>query len=317
MNRNRHVISLAAASALAVALAGTPAIAAGERQVAERGAMPANGRVTIENIAGSVKVVGWDQAEISVTGTLGQDVERLEFSAGPRSQVEVIYKERTGRNGGRMRELLGGDNGAGKGGGADLTVQVPRACELEVEVVAATVDISGLSGQIEVTSVSGNVDVRGACRELAVECVSGHVEIDGAGLVTEVSTVSGNLKVRCDDAALEVETVTGEATVDCARLRSLEASTVNGTIAMSGRPAPGAVIEAESVNGNLTLAVPGDVSAAFEVSTFNGGIENAFGQKPERTDRYVPGEELRFTNGGGEADVRLNTLNGRIRILKK
>jgi DUF4097 and DUF4098 domain-containing protein YvlB len=309
MNRNRLFISLAAASALVLALAGTPAAAAGERQVAERGAMPANGRVTIENIAGSVKVVGWDQAEISVTGTLGQDVERLEFSAGARSQVEVIYRDRPGRKGGRTREMLDG--------GADLTVQVPRGCQLELEVVAADVDVSGLSGQIEVTSVSGNVDVRGACRELAVESVSGNVEIDGAGLVTELSTVSGNLKVRCDDAALEVETVTGEATVDCASLRSLEASTVNGTIAMSGRPAPGAVIEAESVNGNLTLAVPGDVSATFEVSTFNGGIENAFGQKHERTDRYVPGEELRFTNGGGEADVRLNTLNGRIRILKK
>lgn len=317
MNRNRHAISLAAATALACALAGTPVAAAGERQVNERGAMPADGRVTIENLAGSVKVVGWDQAEISVTGTLGQDVERLDFSAGARSQVEVIYKERHGRKGDRMRDLLGGGDGGGEDDGADLTVQVPRGCQLHVEVVAADVDVSGVSGEIEVTSIAGNVDVRGACRELAVECVSGNVEIDGAGLVTEVSTVSGNLRVRCDDADLEVETVTGEATVDCASLRSLEASTVNGTIAMSGRPAPGAVIEAESVNGNLTFAVPGDVSAAFEVSTFNGGIENAFGQKPERTDRYVPGEELRFTNGGGEADVKLNTLNGRIRILKK
>ncbi|MBK8166714.1 MAG: DUF4097 family beta strand repeat protein [bacterium] len=312
--RSRLVATTAAA--FAAMLAVVPALA-GDRTVAESGAMPADGRVTIENIVGSVKVVAWDRAEISVTGTLGQDVERLDFGAGARARVEVVYKERQRSTGEMMRQMLGGGDRPGTGDGADLTIQVPRGCQLEVEVVAATVDVAGVSGEIAVTSVSGDVDVRGACRRLVVECVSGNVDIDGAGLATEVGTVSGNLKVRCDDAELELETVTGEATVDCARLRSLSANTVNGTIVMSGRPAAGATIEAESVNGNLTLAVPGDVSAAFEVSTFNGGIENAFGQKPERTDRYVPGEELRFTNGGGEADVKLNTLNGRIRILKK
>lgn len=307
---NRTVITTLGAGALALLLAAAPAAAA-DRPVSERGAMPPDGQVSIENIAGHVKVVGWDRDEISVTGTLGDDVERLDFSAGARAKVEVVYKERHRRKGESARNLLG------EGGGADLTVQVPRDCALEIEVVAAGVDVSGLGGEIEVTSVSGDVVVRGACRRLDVECVSGNVEIDGAGRTTEVGTVSGNLKVRCDDAALEVETVTGEATVDCANLRSLEASTVNGTITINGRPARGAVIEAESVNGSLSLAVPADVGAAFEVTTFNGGIENAFGQKPSRTDRYTPGEELRFTNGDGGAEVRLNTLNGQIRILKK
>lgn len=307
---NRNALITLAGSALALLLAATPSAAA-DRTVSERGAMPADGQVSIENIAGSVKVVGWDRDEISVTGTLGDDVERLDFSAGARATVEVVYKERHHRKGESARNLHG------EGGGADLTVQVPRGCQLEVEVVAAGVDVSGLGGEIEVTSVSGDVDVRGACRRLAVECVSGSVEVDGAGRETEVGTVSGSLKVRCDDAALEVETVTGEATVDCANLRSLEASTVNGTVTIAGRPARGAVIEAESVNGSLTLAVPGDVGASFEVTTFNGGIENAFGQKPTRTDRYTPGQELNFTNGDGDAEVRLNTLNGTIRILKK
>lgn len=307
---NRAVITTLGAGVLSLLLAAAPATAA-DRQVSERGAMPADGQVAIENLAGSVKVVGWDRDEISVTGTLGDDVERLDFSAGARARVEVVYKERHRRKGESVRDQLGG------GGGADLTVQVPRGCELEVEVVAARVDVSGLAGDIEVASVSGDVAVRGACRRLEVESVSGNVEIDGAGRVTEVGTVSGNLKVRCDDAQLDVETVTGEATIDCANLRSLDANTVNGSITVTGRPARGAVIEAESVNGSLTLAVPGDVGAAFDVSTFNGGIENAFGQKPTRTDRYAPGEELRFTSGDGGAEVRLNTLNGRIRILKK
>lgn len=288
------------------------------RPVDERGAMPADGRVSIENIAGSVKVVGWDKAEIAVTGTLGESVERLDFTAGERSRVEVVYKENHERAGEKIREMLGGDrHRKGESGGADLTVNVPRGCRLEVEVVAAGVDVSGLENEVEVTAVSGDVDVRGACRRLEVASVSGNVEVDGAGSETAVETVSGNLKVRCGDADLQVETVTGTAEVDCGSLRSLQAGTVNGSLVLSGRPAAGAAIDAESVNGSITLAVPADASATFEVSTFNGEIENAFGQQPEKADRYAPGLELQFTAGGGAADVKLNTLNGRIRILKK
>ncbi len=266
--------------------------------------MPADGRLHIENMAGSVKVTGWDRAELQLSGTLGEEVEDLEFSAGQRSEVTVVFER-------------GRKEYHGNGSGADLVLQVPRECRLEIEVVSADVRLADLRGDIAVTAVSGLVDVRGACRHLQVENVSGAVAVDGAGRQTEIATVSGPLTVRCDDADLQVETVTGEATVDCATLRSLKAETVNGTITMTGRPAAGAIIEAESINGSLTLAVPADVSAAFDVSTFNGSIDNAFGQKPERADKYVPGLDLKFSNGKGDADIKLNTLNGKISIVKK
>jgi DUF4097 and DUF4098 domain-containing protein YvlB len=305
--RPRRILTLA--TALFLAVAGSAPAAT--RTVEHQGRMPADGRVEIENIAGSIKVVGWDQAEIRVTGTLGEDVKELEFSAGERSLVIVHYQEQHRSGGIHVKDVVKADEGA------DLTIQLPRGCRLAVDVVSADVDVADLNGAIAIDSVSGTVDVRGACRELAVQSVSGNVEIDGAGRQTEVSTVSGNLNVRCDDADLEVETVTGDARVDCVSLRSLSANTVNGSVTMSGRPAAGATIEAESINGNLTLNVPADVSAAFEITTFNGEIENAFGQKPERTDEYVPGQNLKFINGSGAAEIQMNSLNGRIVILKK
>jgi DUF4097 and DUF4098 domain-containing protein YvlB len=293
-----------AAAVLILAAATLPAGAAGPRNVTRSGPMPADGRLSLENLAGSVTVTGWDRAEIALTGTLGEEVEDLEFSTGDRTRVKVIFE--------RTRHEFHGNRS-----GADLKLQVPHGCRLDINGVSADIRLSGLDGDVAVTSVSGLVDVQGACRELKVENVSGAVTVDGAGRRTEVSTVSGSLEVRCDDADLQVETVTGEATVDCATLRNLKADTVNGTITMTGRPAAGATIEAESINGSLTLAVPADVSAAFDVSTFNGSIDNAFGQKPERADKYVPGLDLKFSNGKGDADVKLNTLNGKISILKK
>ena len=52
------------------------------------------------------------------------------------------------------------------------------------------------------------------------------------------------------------------------------------------------------------------------IGTFTGDIETNFGPGAERTSKYMPGEELRFTEGSGSAQVRLETLNGSIEILR-
>jgi len=54
------------------ALAGSP--------ISERAPADATGHVEISNTAGSVEVSGWARNEVEVTGTLGDGVERLEFS---------------------------------------------------------------------------------------------------------------------------------------------------------------------------------------------------------------------------------------------
>ena len=50
----------------------------------------ADGLVDIENMSGSVKVVGWDKNEVAVRGTLGRRAEGLDFSgSGSRTRIEV------------------------------------------------------------------------------------------------------------------------------------------------------------------------------------------------------------------------------------
>ena len=58
----------------------------------------------------------------------------------------------------------------------------------------------------------------------------------------------------------------------------------------------------------------GTVSAEFDIETFNGSIRNCFGPKPERTSRYSPGLGLSFTQGDGNGNVVIETLNGSVRI---
>jgi predicted membrane protein len=80
---------------------------------------------------------------------------------------------------------------------------------------------------------------------------------------------------------------------------------------------PDGDINLENVNGAIDLLVPGDINATFYVETMMGGIDNDFGQEPERESRWVPSQELRFRNGNGSADIHVETLQGGVSIRRQ
>src|ERR1700761_1098520 len=62
--------------------------------VNEHRAADPRGTVEISNVAGDIKILGWDQAQVDVTGTIGKDVERVEVSGdGSRTIVRVVLPE--------------------------------------------------------------------------------------------------------------------------------------------------------------------------------------------------------------------------------
>jgi DUF4097 and DUF4098 domain-containing protein YvlB len=96
------------------------------------------------------------------------------------------------------------------------------------------------------------------------------------------------------------------------RLRS-----TSGDLAITGQLTPDARLDIESISGDVRVDLVGQGGAEFDVSSFNGEIRNCFGPKPERTDEYAPGRELRFREGTGSARVRVKTLNGDIGLCRK
>jgi len=284
---------------LAVALA-MPAVAL-DRDVSESGPAAADGLVIIENISGSVVVVGWDKAEISVEGTLTGDVEDLEFETGTKkSRIKVIWPK----------------NKKNVDGEADLVINVPRGSELDVECISATVEISGVTGSVEASSISGDVTVTGECEEVEAESISGDVFIDGGAPEVEAASISGKVKARGKVSEVDVQTVSGSIDLDFEKYLSLNVESVAGDASVKGDLDSAGDFSFDLHSGDLILTVPGDVSADFEVETFSGEIDNGFGQKSRKTSKYAPGRELEFTNGNGDARVRINTFSGDVVIQK-
>lgn len=289
MRRSLHGVALAMALFAPVALA--------DRDVNESAQVHPKGEVEVSNIAGSVRVSGWDRDMVEVTGTLGRGVQDLEFRTEGRY---TLIKVRTPRN--------------GRSGGSDLEIRMPASSRLTVGTVSADTTVEGVKGALRLQTVSGNIEADVYGEDAQLKTVSGDVTVRGAdenGLLA-ITTVSGDVGLRNVRGEIVVQTVSGDVEADSGELERARIRTTNGEAELRTGLARGARVEMEAVNGDLTLTIAGEPDAEFNVETFNGEIRNDFGPEPVRTSRYAPGRELRFSERNGSARVGIKTLNGAI-----
>lgn len=260
-----------------------------------------DGRVDISNIAGSVIVRGWSRNEVEVTGTLGRNVKELVFE---RDGNRVTIQVKVPRHGGH-------------GIDSDLEISVPEKSSIDVSTVSADITVRDVLGEQSLQSVSGDIDIESSA-DLRLESVSGDIEVRGTQKDTETraGTVSGDVVLYGLSGEIEAESVSGDVTIDQGSFSRATLSTVNGEIIFNGALRDGGRFNGETVNGEIDIDFAGDVSATFDIETFNGSIRNCFGPKAERTSKYAPGWELRFSEGEGAARVALSTVNGSIRVCK-
>jgi len=187
-----------------------------------------NGKVEIDNLAGSVRVTGWDRNEVEITGTLGKGTERLDVQQrGDRVIIEVILP--SGRN---IRVE-----------GTELEIRVPRGSELEVSTISASIEVSDVDGSLELGSVSGGVRVEGAPEDVEIGNVSGRITVNARLDRGEFSTVSGIIEAVLDltsSSRVEFNSVSGsiELTVPRGLGADFDVSTFSGHIDCDFGPAP-------------------------------------------------------------------------------
>jgi DUF4097 and DUF4098 domain-containing protein YvlB len=265
------------------------------------------GEVEIVNVAGAVEVRGWDRNEVQVDADLGSSVERLEFKRdGQRTYVKVILPR-----------------GHGSSGASDLVVKIPRESSLSVNTVSADQTIRGVRGAQRLQAVSGGIETEVGPGELEAKTVSGNIMARGTshkigkGASVRATTISGDLQLDDVGPELDLNTVSGDMIVRGEMLTRGRIKTTNGDLQLTTALGDEARIDAETINGNLHFTFRGKLNAEFDIETFNGEIDNCFGPKSQRTREYGPGNELRFTEGKGEARVRIKTLNGGVMLCKR
>jgi len=297
MNRTLLVNTLRAAF-LHGALLTAGAVAAAT-PVDERQPAPTDGRVLVSNISGEIVVAGWDRDEVEVKGTLGRNVERLDFTRdGNQTVIEVIYP-RNGRN----------------SEGSDITVHVPKGSELEVKSVSADVEVSGVTGRQRLRSVSGDVSTEIFAADVEAESVSGNVIAGGRDEMSHSSltTVSGRIETRAVSGELEASTVSGRIDARGRMLSWARLKTTSGRITLDSGLTDGGRFDIGTTSGEVELMLDTDRDLDVDAQTFSGDLDNCFGVESSK-GRYSPERSLRIETGEASRTVRIRAMSGDIEI---
>ena len=277
------------------ARAGTP--------INERAAADPSGAVEISNVAGTVRVTGWDRNEVEVTGELGEGAERLDFAVVDKvTRVKVILPDRSHN----VEDT-------------DLVVRIPSASRLAVITVSADIEVQDVNGAQRLQTVSADIRTQAAADDVECKSVSGDVAVNGTGkkaLVT-ITTVSGDAVALKVAGEVNANTVSGNLTLGLGETTRSRLRSTSGDLTMASVLAADSRLDIESISGDVRLELRGPVNAEFDVTSFNGEIRNCFGPKAVSTSEYAPGKEWQFREGQGTGRVRIKTLNGDISICKK
>ncbi len=263
---------------------------------------PMGGEVEVANVAGSVLVTGWQRSEIEITGTLGEGTERLDFIRdGKLTTIKVVLPD------------------SGRTKGTDLNIKVPSDSSLSISVVSADVTVEGVSGRHGINAVSGDIDAQLGTGDGQINTVSGDIDIVGSRTAGElrVNAVSGDLEMVDVVGELYGTTVSGDISVANGNLGRVKLSTTSGDIEVESIIGPQGEVDIETTNGDVDLLIDGKEDVNLKVDTFNGDIDNCFGVDSARTNRYGPGNELRYRSGGNQRRVRVQTLNGDVEVCGK
>lgn len=286
-----------AALALVAALA-LPAGLAAQTTMEQKRPAAADATVTIENMAGSIKVTGWDRAEVLARGQLA-DGATLEVTGTERKVHVEVEPE--------MNPMAK----------SDIEVMVPAGASVNVEGFQATITVAGVSGAVKAETVNGSITHAGPSKEVSLQSVNGAVETSKASGRVNAEAVNGMITVRDASGDLEASTVNGKLTVTGGSFTRVQIETVAGGARFDAALAPKGSLSVESVSGGVELVFPAGFGGDFTVTTFSGAITNELGPAAEKSSEFTPQKELSFTSGSGGVRVSVETLSGPVHIRKR
>jgi DUF4097 and DUF4098 domain-containing protein YvlB len=287
-----------AALVLATVLA-VPAWLGAQTPVDQKRSASPDGSVRIENMAGSIKITGWEKAEVQVKGTVGAGGELSFEGSGKRTKIGIESEHNP------------------MGVKSDLEVYVPLGSSVDIEGFQATIGIAGVTGSVKAETVNGSITLAGAAKQVELQSVNGSVDVTKAAGRVKAESVNGSVVVRDASGELEASTVNGKLQVLGGSYERAELESVSGGVQFEAALSPRATLSISTVSGQVELSLAAGIGAEFAVSSFSGRITNALGPAAVKPGKWTPQTELNFTTGAGGVRVKVETLSGPIDIRKR
>lgn len=223
--------------------------------------LSADGRVSLKNINGSVRVTAWDRNEVRVEATkwaynaqrLAEAKIQIEATAGAiRINTEYPQKSLTWNHG-------DGDEHYNNPASVEYVLSVPRTASIDkIDLINGDLNIEGVSGEIKASSINGEVTGKNLVGEVHLSTINGRLgfEFDSTAQSRQVDLGSVNgavdLTIASDaEAEITASTVHGLINNDLG-LTVKKGKHVGRSLAGSlGRG--GSLIELKNVNGSIRI----------------------------------------------------------------
>jgi len=212
--------------------------------------LAANGRVSLSNVNGPVRVAAWDRNEVKVDA-----VKRARTQAALNEAEIVVDAQPDSID---IKTKYPEDNRGRDSASIDYTLTVPKGARIdEIRTVNGAIDVQGVAGPVRASSVNGTVSGQRLEGEVNLSTVNGRVE---AQLLRTDAAKSISLKSVNGAVSLTLPAEAG---------MRLSAATVHGTIE-SDFDLP--VRKAGFGPGRNVEATIGKGGTAVRLNTVNGAI---------------------------------------------
>lgn len=288
---------LIAGMALALTLAQSqpPAAQRDAPKTDETVAVQRGGRLTINNFAGEVIIHTWDKDSVRVVA---------------RHQSRTRVNIRPGAAG----VSISATGTMGPQGSVDYDITAPAWMPIKVEGTYNFITMEGVQGEVFANTVRGDIVIKGGSGAITATSVEGEIQVEGARGKVNVSSVNGRIRITDTSGEITAESINGGISMIGIDAKSVEASTVNGTIAYEGRLADGGRYVFGTHNGDVSLGVPENANATFSIRTYQGTFSTDLPLAGVSRADIQRGRRVVTTLGSGSADVTLETFGGTIRV---
>lgn len=258
-------------------------------------AAASNISIRVYNLAGSIRVIGWNRDSVDVRATVASG-SRLYFG------------------GSRTAMKLGVEAEAAPGATppSQLVLRVPVGARVWLKSATASADVESISGEVDVSTVSGNIRVRGEPSLLAAESMEGTLDIGGSATVLKLKAAGGDIQFEGSAADVTVSTVSGDIHLTIAGpVATGRVESVTGSITWAGEVASSGSLDLQTHGAHIQLALPRSQDAEIDVSAFSGKVMNGF---PSAQRSALPGKPVRYVLGSGGPHIAVRSLKGGVTI---
>ena len=245
--------------------------------------------VTIANYTGAVTVKGWQRQEVKVIAanyyTRNVEIDTELIGDKVKIATHVLDKLATTEK-----------------AKVDYQIFVPEESNLDIRTNMGTLDVENIKGEIGIEVVEATVKVSGA---------SGYLQARSLGSKLAISNSSG---------IIQMTTVSGDILFDHLQSNSVNANSTLGNISYDGDFVSRGKYTFSTNEGAIMIRCTDQASVEWDAKTVKGVIESDLpitSKKHSSVARNYERQALLGTLNRGDATVQLSTFSGKIKITRK